>query len=269
MDNRAIGVFDSGLGGLTVVKELHKILPNENIVYLGDTGRVPYGSRSRETIIKYAKQDINFLKSKDIKMIIAACGTVSSTFPRELSENLGLPYADVILPSAEEACKLSKNGKIGVVGTSASIRSGAYEKTIKNIREDVEVFGNPCPLLVHLVENGLIEQDNQITRLTVEMYLKPLVEKNIDTLILGCTHYPILYNIFNELLDYKVSLVDPGKCTAAYVKNILCEKNLLAERSQKGSTQYYVTDQVSGFEQTASLFLGEKVEGNLNQVELI
>ncbi len=269
MDNRAIGVFDSGLGGLTVVKELHKILPNENIVYLGDTGRVPYGSRSRETIIKYAMQDINFLKKKDIKMIVAACGTVSSTLPREISENLGLPYADVILPSAQEACALTAHGRIGVVGTSASMRSNAYGKTIRNIRGDVRVFGNACPLLVHLVENGLVQPDNQITRLTVEMYLKPLMEENIDTLILGCTHYPIIYDIFNQILDYNVTLIDPGKCTARYVKKILTANGMLTERTKTGLTQYNVTDQVSGFDQTASLFLGEPVSGSLNQVELV
>lgn len=268
MDNRAIGVFDSGLGGLTVVKELHKILPNENIVYLGDTGRVPYGSRSRETIIKYAMEDINFLKSKDVKMIIAACGTVSSTLPKEISDNLGVPYADVVIPSAQEACALTAHGRIGVVGTSASMRSNAYGKTIRSIRQDVRVFGNACPLLVHLVENGLVQPDNQITRLTVEMYLKPLVEEKIDTLILGCTHYPIIYDTFNQLLNYDVTLIDPGKCTARYVKKYLAANGMLADRVEMGSTDYNVTDQVSGFEQTASLFLGEPVNGSLNRVEL-
>lgn len=269
MDNRAIGVFDSGLGGLTVVKELHKILPNENIVYLGDTGRVPYGSRSRETIIKYAMEDIEFLKSRDVKMIVAACGTVSSNLPKEISSNLGVPYADVILPSAQEACALTAQGRIGVVGTSASMRSNAYGRTIHTIRPDVRVFGNACPLLVHVVENGLVQQDNQIARLSVEMYLKPLIAEQIDTLILGCTHYPILYNIFNELLNYDVTLIDPGKCTARHVKTVLASKGMLAERSEAGETEYNVTDQVSGFEQTASLFLGEPVTGSLNRVELV
>lgn len=269
MDHRAIGVFDSGLGGLTVVKELHKILPNENIVYLGDTGRVPYGSRSRETIIKYAMEDINFLKSRDVKMIVAACGTVSSTLPREISDNLGVPYADVVRPSAQEACALTQQGRIGVVGTSASIRSNSYGKTICGLRPEVQVFGNACPLLVHVVENGLVQPDNQIARLSVEMYLKPLIEEKIDTLILGCTHYPILYDIFDDLLNRKVSLIDPGKCTARYVKSVLTEKGMLTDRQELGTTEYNVTDQVSGFEQTASLFLGEPVNGNLNRVELV
>lgn len=269
MDHRAIGVFDSGLGGLTVVKELHKILPNENIVYLGDTGRVPYGSRSRETIIKYAMEDIAFLKSRDVKMIVAACGTVSSTLPREISDHLGVPYADVVRPSAQEACRLTKQGRVGVVGTSASIRSNSYGRTISSLRPEVQVFGNACPLLVHVVENGLVQPDNQIARLSVEMYLKPLIEEKIDTLILGCTHYPILYDIFDDLLNHEVALIDPGKCTARYVKDVLTAKGMLSDRKELGSTDYNVTDQVSGFEQTASLFLGEPVNGSLNRVELV
>ena len=269
MDHRAIGVFDSGLGGLTVVKELHKILPNENIVYLGDTGRVPYGSRSRETIIKYAMEDIAFLKSRDVKMIVAACGTVSSTLPREISDHLGVPYADVVRPSAQEACRLTKQGRVGVVGTSASIRSNSYGRTISSLRPEVQVFGNACPLLVHVVENGLVQPDNQIARLSVEMYLKPLIEEKIDTLILGCTHYPILYDIFDDLLNHEVARIDPGKCTARYVKDVLTAKGMLSDRKELGSTDYNVTDQVSGFEQTASLFLGEPVNGSLNRVELV
>ena len=196
MDNRAIGVFDSGLGGLTTVKELHRILPQEDIIYLGDTGRVPYGSRSRETIIKYARQDIAFLLQKDI------------------SANLPVPYLDIVLPAAQQACAMTSRGRIGVVGTNATLRSNAFGKAIHNIRADVQVYGNPCPLLVHLVENGLVQQENPITRLTVQMYLEPLMKEQIDTLILGCTHYPLLYDIFNELLDYQVTLIDPGRCAA-------------------------------------------------------
>ena len=149
MDNRAIGVFDSGLGGLTAVKELHRLLPNEDIIYLGDTGRVPYGSRSRETIIKYAQQDIDFLLTKDIKLVLAACGTVSSTLPKEISGKLPVPYADIVQPAAQQACALTSGGRIGVVGTNATLRSNAFGKAIRSIRADVRVFGNPCPLLVH------------------------------------------------------------------------------------------------------------------------
>lgn len=268
MDNRAIGVFDSGLGGLTVVKQLHRLLPNENIVYLGDTGRVPYGTRSRETIIRYAQQDIDFLLKKDIKMIVAACGTVSSTLPREISSALPIPYVDIVLPAAQEACAMSAHGRIGVVGTNATLKSNAFGRAMRSIRGDIRVYGNPCPLLVHLVENGLIEPENQITSLTVQMYLQPLIKEEIDTLILGCTHFPILYEIFNRLLDYKVTLIDPGKCAAEYVRNILLTTSMTAGEDQRGETEYNVTDEVESFDKTASIFLGESIGHNVRRVEL-
>ena len=268
MDNRAIGVFDSGLGGLTTVKELHRILPQEDIIYLGDTGRVPYGSRSRETIIKYARQDIAFLLQKDIKMVVDACGTVSSTLPREISANLPVPYLDIVLPAAQQACAMTSRGRIGVVGTNATLRSNAFGKAIHNIRADVQVYGNPCPLLVHLVENGLVQQENPITRLTVQMYQEPLMKEQIDTLILGCTHYPLLYDIFNELLDYQVTLIDPGRCAAGSVRDLLMKNGQLAQRQRQGITEYNVTDETESFNRTASIFLGEQVKGAVNRIEL-
>ena len=251
MDNRAIGVFDSGLGGLTAVKELHRLLPNEDIIYLGDTGRVPYGSRSRETIIKYAQQDIDFLLTKDIKLVLAACGTVSSTLPKEISGKLPVPYADIVQPAAQQACALTSGGRIGVVGTNATLRSNAFGKAIRSIRADVRVFGNPCPLLVH------------------QMYLEPLMREKIDTLILGCTHYPLLYDIFNWLLGYQVTLIDPGRCAAGYVQRYLMQHDLLADRQREGVTEYNVTDETDSFGKTASIFLGQEVAGTVNRVELV
>lgn len=267
MDNRPIGVFDSGLGGLTVVKELHRLLPNENIVYFGDTGRVPYGTRSKETIIKYAQQDISFLLSHNVKMIIAACGTVSSTLPAAISDAIGVPYLAVVLPAAQAACAMTQNERVGVIATTASIRSNAYGKAIRNIRPETHVFGNGCPLLVPLVEAGLIQKDNEITRLTVKMYLEPLMRENIDTLILGCTHYPLIYDIINEVLDYKVTLIDPGQQAARYTLSFLTENGMLTEE-ETGHTSYFVTDQVSGFFETASIFLGEDVGTDVQQVEI-
>ena len=232
MDNRAIGVFDSGLGGLTAVKELHRLLPNEDIVYLGDTGRVPYGSRSRETIIKYAQQDIDFLLTKDIKMVLAACGTVSSTLPKEISSKLPVPYADIVQPAAQQACALTSGGRIGVVGTNATLRSNAFGKAIRSIRADVR-------------------------------------DKDIDTLIMGCTHYPLLYDIFNRLLGYQVTLIDPGRCAAGYVQRYLMQHDLLADRQREGVTEYNVTDETDSFGKTASIFLGQEVAGTVNRVELV
>ena len=224
MDNRAIGVFDSGLGGLTAVKELHRLLPNEDIIYLGDTGRVPYGSRSRETIIKYAQQDIDFLLTKDIKLVLAACGTVSSTLPKEISSKLPVPYADIVQPAAQQACALTSGGRIGVVGTNATLRSNAFGKAIRSIRADVRVFGNPCPLL---------------------------------------------YDIFNRLLGYQVTLIDPGRCAAGYVQRYLMQHDLLADRQREGVTEYNVTDETDSFGKTASIFLGQEVAGTVNRVELV
>ena len=255
MDNRAIGVFDSGLGGLTAVKELHRLLPNEDIIYLGDTGRVPYGSRSRETIIKYAQQDIDFLLTKDIKLVLAACGTVSSTLPKEISSKLPVPYADIVQPAAQQACALTSGGRIGVVGTNATLRSNAFGKAIRSIRADVRVFGNPCPLLVHLVEAGMVQPDNQITNLTVQMYLEPLMREKIDTLILGCTHYPLLADVIGDVMGPGVELVSAGEESAFELKRMLKARGLRADEGRRGETEFYVSDRVEDFEQTASLFL--------------
>lgn len=268
MDNRAIGVFDSGLGGLSVVKELKNILPNEDLIYLGDTGRVPYGSRSKETIIRYAQEDIAFLMKKDIKMMVAACGTVSSTLPKKIWGELGIPYVDVILPTAQEACAMSSRGRIGVVGTTATMQSNAYGKVMHNIRGDIHVYGNAAPLLVHIVEGGLIQPDNPITNLAVQMYLEPLIKEGIDTLILGCTHFPLIHEVFAKTLNYKAILIDPGRCTARYVKSYLCSNHMLAEREEKGILEYNVTDEVNNFDTVATIFLGEKITEQVNRVEL-
>lgn len=268
MDNRPIGVFDSGLGGLTTVKELRRLLPGESIVYFGDTGRVPYGTRSRETIIKYANQDISFLLKHNVKMIISACATVSSTIPYGVGKGLSVPFTGVLLPAAQAACALSSGGVIGVVGTPATIRLGEFGKLIRSIRPEARVVGNPCPLLVPIVENGLISPDDEIARLAVEMYVKPLKEEGVDTLILGCTHYPLLYEVFNRAFDYKVTLIDSGREAARGVRSFLSENNMLSG-SEKGSCQYYVSDSVDGFVQIAELFLGNKIdEGSVHKVDI-
>ena len=211
MDNRAIGVFDSGLGGLTTVRELRKLLPDERIVYFGDTGRVPYGNRSRETIRNYAMQDIRFLKRHEVKLVIAACGTVSSALTPELSAEAGVPFSGVVVPAAQAACAATVNGRIGVIGTTATVRSGAYGRAIRTINPDARTFGNACPLFVPLVENGFIQPDNEITAKVAEIYLKPMIDERVDTLILGCTHYPLIYDIIDRALGSRVTLIDAGK----------------------------------------------------------
>ena len=268
MDNRAIGVFDSGLGGLTVVRELKKILPNENIVYFGDTGRVPYGSRSRETITRYTMQDIALLKSKDVKMIVIACGTASSMITKEIASKIDIPFTGVIAPAAQAACSLSQGGKIGVLGTTATIRSGSYAKAIHNINPDFRVIGRDCPLFVPLVENGLIEKSNEITRLTAKMYLKTMIKENVDTLILGCTHYPLIYDIINDIMGFSAVLIDPGKETAHYVQNYLTTNHMLNKSGEKAHTDFLVSDSPSGFENTAKIFLGEDISGSVKQIDI-
>ncbi|MEG1448152.1 MAG: glutamate racemase [Oscillospiraceae bacterium] len=267
MDNRPIGVFDSGLGGLCAVKQLRTLLPKENIVYLGDTGRIPYGTRSKETINKYAVQDINFLLKHNVKMIIAACGTVSANITEENINSLPVPYTGVLLPLAKRSTEITKNNKIGVIATTASIKSRGFEKTIKTINPSAEVIGVPCPLFVHLVENGLIEDGNKITELTARMYLEPLKKQNPDTLILGCTHFPLIYNAIRKVMGEEVELIDPGQETAKYVKNLLADSDSLGD-NENPTIKYFVTDGIDSFNDTANIFLGGDIGGEVSLVRI-
>lgn len=268
MDNRPIGVFDSGVGGLTAVRELQTLLPQESLIYFGDTGRVPYGNRSRETIIAYAKQDIRFLLSHDVKMIVAACGTVSSSLPASYYERLPVPYTGVVGPAVQTACALSRNGRIGVVGTKATIRNNAFGKAIRSVLPEARIFGNACPLFVPLVEDGHLSADDPIAALTAQLYLEPLRRQNIDTLILGCTHYPLLYDVINKTLDYEVTLVDPGRETAKSVESYLTVHGMLAERAQPGDSAFYMTDSAQDFCDVASVFLAHDITGSARQIDI-
>lgn len=243
MDNRAIGVFDSGIGGLTVVKELKSILPNEDIIYFGDTARVPYGNRSEETIKKFALQCSNFLKSKNIKILIIACNTVSAVALDLIKEKLPIYTIGVIVAGSKSANKLTKNKKIAVIGTNATISNGAYEKCIKKENKDVVVFSKACPLFVPIAEEGL--SDSKIAFETASYYLKELLEKDIDTLVMGCTHYPILENTLKKVLKEKLTLVNPAKETAKEGKKYLTEKNMLSK--EKAKYTFYVTDDEEKF----------------------
>ena len=261
MDNRAIGVFDSGLGGLSAVRELKRVLPKENIVYFGDTGRVPYGTRSLKTLHRYTNEDIAFLKKHDVKMIVAACGTVSSTITDEMIKAVGVPFVGVVSPTAKVATQLSKNGRIGVLGTGATVKSGAFESEIKRLKPDAQVFSKACPLFVPLVENGLVS--GEITEAVAKMYLSDLPE--VDTLILGCTHFPLLSEVISEILP-NVTLVDSGKATANAVREILEKENMTAENN--GECKYFVSDSADDFSHLSSLFLGEKYVGEVKRIEI-
>ena len=264
----AIGVFDSGLGGLSAVKEFMRVLPTEKIIYFGDTGRVPYGTRSRETIKKYAFQDAAFLLEHKVKMIVAACGTVSSVAGVELEEGLPVPYTGVVNPTAFAAVRKTKNGRIGVLGTSATIGSHSYKRRLEKLNPELEVFEKACPLFVPLVENGVISPKDQITRLVVERYLSELKLNGIDALILGCTHYPLLKEAISDYMGSGVELIDSGRETAVYAAKVLADNDLLCETLNQKSPEFYVSDAPEGFESVAGLFLGRDMGHTVTQIDI-
>ncbi|MEE1056571.1 MAG: glutamate racemase [Acutalibacteraceae bacterium] len=266
-EHSAIGVFDSGMGGLTAVKELIHFLPHENIVYFGDTGRVPYGNRSKETITRYAMQDARFLESKDIKILIAACGTVSSV-AGDLGKEFHIPYTGVVKPTAFAAAKATRNRKVGVIGTTATINSCSYKQAIEKMDSNIQVFQQDCPLFVPLVENGFINRNDIVVKTVVQRYLQPLIENNIDTLILGCTHYPILRDVIADVMGEEVILVDSGKETARYAAKLINEYNLANPQTVAGTCEYYVSDTVDGFSKFAGLFLGNSVDQDVHRIKI-
>ena len=210
MDTRPIGVFDSGLGGLTAVRQLRRVLPGEDIIYFGDTGRVPYGSRGREIIRQYARQDIRFLLSHDVKFIIAACGTVSSTYPPEEAARLPVPFTGVVGATARAAVDATRNGKVGIIGTAATVRSGSYAAVIKDMKPETEIVARACPMFVPLVENGYVNDGNPVTKLIIAEYLQEVKDAGVDTLILGCTHYPLLKKMIGDFMGSDVTLIAAG-----------------------------------------------------------
>lgn len=264
----AIGVFDSGLGGLSAVKEFLTVLPNEKIIYFGDTGRVPYGTRSCETIKKYAFQDAEFLLKNNVKMIVAACGTVSSVAGRELESKLSVPYSGVVNPTAFAAAHKTKNGKIGVIGTSATINSHSYKIRLEKLNPKFKVYEQSCPLFVPLVESGFICRDDQIVRLVIRRYLSELKEQGIDTLILGCTHYPLLRDAISDFMGDGVALVDSGYETALYSAKILKERGLINDDKTVKKPEFFVSDTPDGFESVAGLFLGRDMEHTVTQIDI-
>ena len=272
MDNRPIGVFDSGLGGLTGVRELRRRLPHENIVYFGDTGRVPYGSRSPETILQYARQDVAFLLSKNVKCIMAACGTVSSTYPAAEAAQLPVPYLGVVDAAAREAAFVTRNRRIGVIGTAATIRSRSYEKLLRQLVPGVEITARACPLFVPLVEAGYVDHSEagkqQITKLVIAQYLTEVREAGVDTLILGCTHYPLLKKMIGDFMGDEVHLVDSGKVTAQAAAAALDDLGLLNGKKTGGTARYFVSDTPDNFDELAHTFLGEYAGGTVERIAI-
>ncbi len=258
MDNRPIGVFDSGIGGLTVLKEIMEKLPGEDIIYFGDTARIPYGTRSKETVIKYAFQCIKFLISKDIKAIVIACNTASAYALEESKKAFDIPIVGVIEPGARAAISSTKNNKIGVIGTAGTINSESYQKKIRRLLPSSEVIGISCPLFVPIVEEGW--EDSQVAFITAEKYLQELREHTIDTLVLGCTHYPILRYTIKKVMGKDVNLINPAYETAKATKNLLKECNLRSEEIDGGQYKFYVSDDPEKFRRLGGNFLRKEID---------
>lgn len=262
---KPIGVFDSGIGGLTVVKRLASMLPAENLIYFGDTARVPYGSKSNSTVIEYSLQNAHFLIEKNVKAIVVACNTASSVAIQELKNNFAVPIIGMIEPGAKYALSHSSNGRIGVIGTRATISNQAYSKEIKKLNQDIDVFEKACPLFVPLAEEGWIE--HKATYEIAEEYLKDLRELNIDTLILGCTHYPILAKVIQEIIGENVKLIDSGIASAEVVRGEISRVGFETNSFGTGNHQFFVSDIPAKFQEVAELFLGRPIN-DIHKVDL-
>ena len=268
MDTRPIGVFDSGLGGLTALRELARLMPEEDLVYFGDTGRVPYGGRSPQVITRYARQDVAFLRTFDPKAIVIACGTVSATALDALREENPIPIFGVVEPTARAAAHVTRNGRVGLIGTRASIRSGAYGRELGRLKPGVEVTARACPLLVSLVENGRFRPGDIVAETVVAEYLTPIKAAGVDALILGCTHYPLMRDIIGAFMGPGVTLVDAGEQCARWVKKQLEWDGLRNQRPGAGRHRFFVSDSAGDFSELATAFLGEDVHGGVEQIDI-
>lgn len=249
MDRKApIGVFDSGVGGLTVAREIMRQIPNERIVYFGDTARVPYGSKSKDTVTMYSRQIIRFLKTEGVKAIVIACNTASAYALDTMVKEFDIPIIGVVKPGAKVAVDTTKNGRVGLIGTDATIQSGVYDKYIKELNSDIEVIGKACPLFCPLVEEGML--NDTITNQVAERYLSYLKDKDIDTLIMGCTHYPLISSTIGEIMGDKVNLVNPAFETAIELRKLLFRENLYNQSDVDSPSlmyRFYVSDAAEKF----------------------
>lgn len=265
MDNRPIAVFDSGIGGLTVLKEIMEQLPGEDIIYLGDTARIPYGTRSKETVIKYVLQSFRFLMTKDIKAIVIACNTASALAMEEAQKEFTLPIIGVVEPGSKSAISSTKNNTIGVIGTEGTINSGAYQKRIRKDLPRAEIIGISCPLFVQIVEENW--ENSDVAYIAAQKYLLELKEHNIDTLVLGCTHYPALRYTIGKVMGEGVNLINPAYETAKLTKDILREKGLLNDKIDDGTYKYYVSDDPEKFKRVGGNMIRKQI-GTVEKVVL-
>ena len=251
-----IGIFDSGVGGLTVAREVMRQLPNERIIYFGDTARVPYGSKSKENILKYSRQNVRFLKSRGVKAIVIACNTASALALDEIKEESDIPVIGVVKPGAKTAVSATKNKRIGVIATDATIKSELYTEYIHELDDTITVIGKACPLFVPLVEEGMLH--DEVTDEMARRYLSGLQTENIDTLILGCTHYPLLRSTVGRIMSDEVTLINPAYETAMRLKSLLCEKDLnttLQDAPDEEKYEFFVSDGAGKFRTFANSIL--------------
>ncbi len=260
---QAIGVFDSGVGGLTVVREIMRQLPNENVIYFGDTARVPYGSKSKQTVLKYSKQIVRFLRTKNVKAIVFACNTASALALEEMREEIDIPVIGVVRPGAKMAATMSKTKSVGIIGTEGTIKSGIYTEYIRRLDPSITVVGKACPLFVPLVEEGLLE--DRITHDMVDRYLSELKPYNVDALVLGCTHYPLLMNPIKRYMGERVTLVNPAYETAKGLKEILSDKGMLNDKKHNSTYEFYVSDGVDKFK----AFADDVLPVNVDEVKVV
>jgi glutamate racemase len=253
-----IGIFDSGLGGLTVAREIMAQLPGESIIYFGDTARVPYGPKSPDTVVRYSREITAWLIEEGVKVVVVACNTATAHALTELQSDFALPVIGVVEPGARAAARVTRSGQIGVIGTAGTIASGAYERAIRAAREDASVMASACPLFVPLVEEGWL--DDEATHLIAHRYLDPISEANVDTLVLGCTHYPLLKPLISETMGERVRLIDSAEETAAETCRILTEMGLAADPASTPTHRFVASDAPDHFLRQGQRFLGEAIE---------
>ena len=257
-DPRPIGIFDSGVGGLTVVNQVQKLLPKEDIVYFGDTARVPYGTKSKETVTRFSVENVEFLMRHNVKLVVVACNTASSLSLDFLKRCFRVPIVGVIEPGAKGAISVTRSGRIGVIATPATINSGAYERAIRKLKLGVSVFSQSCPLFVPLVEEGWI--DKGVTNEIVSIYLAPLTKKRIDTLVLGCTHYPLLKGAIDKVMGRGVGLIDSATEAAKEVGEILDASGMLKVSKKAGKSVFFVSDEPARFIKMGERFLRRRID---------
>ncbi|MEG2745474.1 MAG: glutamate racemase, partial [Oscillospiraceae bacterium] len=255
MDNRAIGVFDSGLGGLTATRELSLLLPGEHIIYLGDSQNMPYGEKSREQIIALSLNNLKFLLERDVKAVFVACGTATSNALSELQKASPVPVFGVVEPAAREAVSLTKNGKIGILATRASVAAGAFDGIIKTLRPELSTSSRACPKFATMVEDGIVDKDDPRLRRAADEYLPPLKNGGVDTVILGCTHYPLLADIIGEYMGADIKLISAGAAAARSLSRYLQDNGLTSD-SLSGKTEYFTTGDAKQFAAAAARMLG-------------